>query len=208
MHSCTWIYKRCTGTWPWTRSMALRSSWWALMWAVPRHRVSLLMQGIRSSPASALARLLLTQIYLYTLEQVCSDQREHGWEMECVILCQWVVLLAITEAAKWGQGLQTLATLFGFNRNLPTQASIFPVQPSTPRACLFRHQPSPCSHVLRKAWTAPAPVGCPQAIVCGTAHQNIGFLATLWSCCNPICFPICLNLSEILPSVSGKREGI
>ena len=129
------------------------------MWAVPRHRVSLLMQGIRSSPASALARLLLTQIYLYTLEQVCSDQREHGWEMECVILCQWVVLLAITEAAKWGQGLQTLATLFGFNRNLPTQASIFPVQPSTPRACLFRQQSSPRLQSLECACSHWVPTG-------------------------------------------------
>ena len=139
---------------------------------------------------------------------MCSGQREHGWETECVILCQRMVLPAITEAAKWGQGLQNLAILFSFSRNLPTQTAIFLVQPSTPRACLFKHQSSPCFHVLHEAWSAPTPIGYPSEIVCGTAHQNIGFLATLWSCCNPICFPICLNLSEILPSVSGKCEGI
>lgn len=65
-------------------------------------RISLLMQGIRSSPAKALAWLLLTKIHLCVLEEVCSDQREHAWETECVILYEWMVLPAITEAAKGG----------------------------------------------------------------------------------------------------------
>lgn len=79
-------------------------------------RMSLLMPGIRSSPASTLNWLLLTWIRLCTLEEVCSDRREHTWETECVILYLWIVPLANTKAATWGQGLLMLAAFLAFIR--------------------------------------------------------------------------------------------
>ena len=208
MPSCTWTHKRCTGT----SDPELRErTWdqadgpWCGQFPQQNKFVDARYQEFTCKGTGLAVADPDTAMYVGVSVQ---------WS-EGACMGNWVchsLRMDGTSSSHWGSkvGMRAADTSYpiSLHKNLPTQAAIFPVQPSTPRACLFQHHSSPCFYAPHKAWSTPAPNGYLQAIACGTVHQSIGFLAALWSSCNPICFPICLNLSAILPSVSGKCEGI